>query len=120
MYPLLISAAQLQTLQQQVTPLAVVDCSFDLMKPELADGLFEAVADEVFVPDSWGCCAFAGDRGMLHPELTDAAGSEQAAELQGRDFDAYLCSNRTCELGMTRAIGHEYSSFLYLLEEATR
>jgi thiosulfate/3-mercaptopyruvate sulfurtransferase len=42
MYPLLISAAQLQTLQQQVTPLAVVDCSFDLMKPELADGLFEA------------------------------------------------------------------------------
>ena len=42
MYPLLITAAQLQTLQQQVTALAVVDCSFDLMKPELADGLFEA------------------------------------------------------------------------------
>ncbi len=42
MYPLLISAAQLQTLQQQITPLAVVECSFDLMKPELADGLFEA------------------------------------------------------------------------------
>jgi thiosulfate/3-mercaptopyruvate sulfurtransferase len=42
MYPLLITAAQLQTLQQQGTALAVVDCSFDLMKPELADGLFEA------------------------------------------------------------------------------
>jgi thiosulfate/3-mercaptopyruvate sulfurtransferase len=42
MYPLLITAAQLQSLQQQGTPLAVVDCSFDLMKPELADGLFEA------------------------------------------------------------------------------
>jgi len=42
MYPLLISAAQLQTLRQQGTPLAVVDCSFDLMKPELADDLFEA------------------------------------------------------------------------------
>ena len=42
MYPLLITAAKLQTLQQQGTALAVVDCSFDLMKPELADGLFEA------------------------------------------------------------------------------
>jgi len=42
MYPLLITAAQLQTLQQQGTPVVIVDCSFDLMKPELADGLFEA------------------------------------------------------------------------------
>src|SRR5690606_17513286 len=32
-----------------------------------------AVADEVVVPDDWGCCAFAGDRGMLHPELTASA-----------------------------------------------
>jgi D-lactate dehydrogenase len=57
---------------------------------------------------------------MLHPELADGAGAEQAAELAGREFDAYLCSNRTCELGMTRAIGHDYASFLFLLESATR
>ena len=79
-----------------------------------------ALADEVTKPVYGTCCGFAGDRGMLHPELTDAAGAEQAAELAGRHFDAYLCSNRTCELGMTRAIGHEYASFLYLLEAATR
>ena len=42
MYPLLITATQLQALQQQGQALAIVDCSFDLMKPELADGLFEA------------------------------------------------------------------------------
>jgi thiosulfate/3-mercaptopyruvate sulfurtransferase len=42
MYTLLISANQLHTLQQQGTPLAVFDCSFDLMKPETADTLFEA------------------------------------------------------------------------------
>ena len=42
MYPLLITAAQLQKLQQQGTALAIVDCSFDLMNPELADSLFEA------------------------------------------------------------------------------
>ena len=41
MYTLLINATQLQTLQQQGTPCAVFDCSFDLMKPELAGGFFE-------------------------------------------------------------------------------
>ncbi len=89
----------------------------------LGDALAEvagALADEVVRPVYGTCCGFAGDRGMLHPELTDAAGAEQAAELAGRQFDAYLCSNRTCELGMTRAIGHDYSSFLFLLESATR
>ena len=40
MYNLLITAAQLQALQAQGTPCAVLDCSFDLMKPELADGFF--------------------------------------------------------------------------------
>ena len=43
MYPLLITATQLQELQAQGTPCAVLDCSFDLMKPELAGGFF---ADE--------------------------------------------------------------------------
>lgn len=41
MHTLLITAAQLQQLQQQGTPCAILDCSFDLMKPESADGLFE-------------------------------------------------------------------------------
>jgi D-lactate dehydrogenase len=85
----------------------------------LAD-LAGALAEEVTVPVYDTCCGFAGDRGMLHPELADSAGAEQAAELAGQEFDAYLCSNRTCELGMTRAIGHEYASFLHLLETATR
>ena len=43
MYNLLINAPQLQTLRAQGTPCAVFDCSFDLMKPELAGGFF---ADE--------------------------------------------------------------------------
>lgn len=40
MYTLLIHAPQLQKLQKQGLPCAVFDCSFDLMKPELADGFF--------------------------------------------------------------------------------
>ncbi|PUE55593.1 sulfurtransferase [Limnohabitans parvus] len=40
MYTLLITASQLQQLRAQGTPSAVLDCSFDLMKPELAEGFF--------------------------------------------------------------------------------
>ena len=41
MHTLLISALELQGLQAARTPLVVFDCSFDLMKPEEADRLFE-------------------------------------------------------------------------------
>ena len=64
-----------------------------------------AVAESVTVPDTWGCCGFAGDRGMLHPELTASATHAQAAELAEGTFDAFASCNRTCELGMTRATG---------------
>jgi len=79
-----------------------------------------AVADEVRVPDDWGCCAFAGDRGMLHPELTASATAREAASVATLDGDAHASCNRTCELGMTRATGEEYRHVLELLEEATR
>ncbi|KQW05383.1 oxidoreductase [Leifsonia sp. Root4] len=79
-----------------------------------------AVAVEAVVPDAWGCCAFAGDRGMLHPELTASATAAEAAEIAGGDFDAHASCNRTCEIGMTRATGESYVHILELLERATR
>ncbi|MFI5783228.1 FAD-binding and (Fe-S)-binding domain-containing protein [Nocardia sp. NPDC051570] len=79
-----------------------------------------ALANEVTVPATATCCAFAGDRGFLHPELTDSATHEEAAELAGQPFDAYLCNNRTCEIGLNRATGGNYESFVYLLESLTR
>lgn len=77
-----------------------------------------AVADTVTVPDSWGCCAFAGDRGLLHPEVTASATAAQAAEVNQRDHDAYASCNRTCEMGMSRATGQPYRHVLQLLVEA--
>jgi D-lactate dehydrogenase len=82
--------------------------------------LAAAVADEVVVPDSWGCCAFAGDRGLLHPELTKSATTAEAASVGSRDFDAYASVNRTCELGMTRATGRPYRHILEIVAEACR
>ncbi|WP_344363775.1 FAD-binding and (Fe-S)-binding domain-containing protein [Streptomyces gobitricini] len=80
----------------------------------------EACAEEVVVPDDAGCCAFAGDRGMLHPELTESATAREAAEVTARTVDAYLSANRMCELGMQHATGRPYHSALLQLERATR
>lgn len=82
--------------------------------------LAAAVADDVFVPPSWRCCAFAGDRGLLHPELTASATEVQAAEVRAYGADAHASCNRTCELGMSRAVGATYEHVLVLLERATR
>lgn len=86
--------------------------------------LAAAVADDVFVPPTSTCCGFAGDRGISNPELTASATRPEATELAaseaGRSFDAYLSSNRTCEIGLTRATGHEYESIINALDRATR
>jgi D-lactate dehydrogenase len=82
--------------------------------------LAEALADEVYIAPSATCCGFAGDRGITHPELTASATRPQAEELAGRSFDAYLSSNRTCEIAVSRATGERYESPLILLERLTR
>jgi D-lactate dehydrogenase len=79
-----------------------------------------ALAEDVYVAPSATCCGFAGDRGISHPELTAAATRPQAAELSARHFDAHLSSNRTCEIGLSRATGEPYESFVFLLERLTR
>jgi D-lactate dehydrogenase len=79
-----------------------------------------AAAEEVVQPDDWSCCAFAGDRGLLHPELTASATAPEARAVAARPATAYASVNRTCELGMTRATGHPYRHVLEVLEEATR
>jgi D-lactate dehydrogenase len=82
--------------------------------------LAAAIADDVYSPPTAFCCGFAGDRGLLHPELVQAATAEEAADLRGRRFDMHLCSNRTCEIGLQRGTGAVFESFLFALEHATR
>jgi D-lactate dehydrogenase len=79
-----------------------------------------AAADEVVQPDDWSCCAFAGDRGLLHPELTASATAAEARAVVQHPAGAYVSVNRTCELGMTRATGHPYRHVLEVLEDVTR
>jgi D-lactate dehydrogenase len=77
-------------------------------------------AKTVTVPLNLDCCAFAGDRGLLFPELTASATSLESAEVNTRLYDGYYSSNITCEMGMTLATQHNYQSIVYLLEQASR
>ena len=102
---------------------AVVHPSCSINHLKLANklhALVAAMADDAVTPSAAGCCGFAGDRGFLHSELTRSATAAEAAEVCARKFDAYLGSNRTCEIGLNLATGKDYESFVYLLEELTR
>jgi D-lactate dehydrogenase len=78
------------------------------------------LSEKPFYPLTSTCCAFAGDRGLLHEELTRSATREEAGEVAGKNLDLYLCANRTCEVGMEHATHAPYESFVYALEELTR
>jgi D-lactate dehydrogenase len=79
-----------------------------------------ACSESVLVPSDVGCCAFAGDRGFLFPELTASATRTEAAQATTEGHDGYFSSSRTCEIGMTRATGKVYQSYLHLLDYASR
>ncbi len=89
------------------------------LSPKL-EGIARACSQQVTVPLLAGCCGFAGDRGFLFPELTASATRREAAEVIAGRHDGCFSSSRTCEIGMTRATGQIYRSYIYLLEQATR
>ncbi|WP_336249785.1 FAD-binding and (Fe-S)-binding domain-containing protein [Stomatohabitans albus] len=75
-----------------------------------------AAARDVIVPVHAGCCGSAGDRFMLHPELSEGATSEELAELESLGpIDWYLSSNRTCEMGLTERSGKSWRHVLEAL-----
>jgi D-lactate dehydrogenase len=89
------------------------------LTPDL-EAIASACSRQVTVPPGAGCCGFAGDRGYLFPELTESAMRQEAAEVRAGKFDGHFSSSRTCEIGLARATGSVYRSYLYLIERATR
>lgn len=79
-----------------------------------------AVAEKVVTPLNWACCGYAGDRGMLHPELTAAATKFESREVRANKTSKYASSNRPCEIAMSTATGESYVHLLEVLEEVTR
>ena len=83
-------------------------------------GIAKQCAKAVTVPLNLGCCAFAGDRGLLFPELTQSATQIESAEVNVREYEGYYSSNIPCEIGMSEATGKDYYSIVYLVERASR
>jgi D-lactate dehydrogenase len=81
----------------------------------------EACAERVTVPAGAECCGFGGDRGFLIPELTEKATWREASEVAalGDAATGFYSTCRTCEIGMTRAVGRSYRSLIHLVHEAT-
>jgi D-lactate dehydrogenase len=77
-------------------------------------------AKSATIPLNLGCCAFAGDRGLLFPELTASATQKESAEVNTREYDGYYSSNIPCEIGMSQATGKDYTSIVYLVERSSR
>ena len=72
------------------------------------------------VPLQLGCCGFAGDRGLLFPELTASAAQKEAEEVNAHEYGGYYSSNIPCEIGMSEATEKDYVSIVYLVERASR
>jgi len=75
-------------------------------------------ASEVIIPIDAGCCAFAGDRGMLIPELTASATRGEASEVKRIGAEGHYSTSRTCEIGMSQATDKSYNSLIYLVHKA--
>ena len=94
-------------------------CSTDKMGDiESLLALSNICAEKTTLPINYGCCAFAGDRGLLVPELSASATQFEADELVDCDPGAFAySSSRTCEVGMQRATGRDYESIALLVRD---
>jgi D-lactate dehydrogenase len=80
-----------------------------------------AHSEAVVVPPGAECCGFAGDRGFLVPELTASATVREAADIRENAWGpgaGFYSTCRTCEIGMSRAVGRPYLSLVHLVREA--
>ncbi|MBK9247331.1 MAG: FAD-binding oxidoreductase [Ignavibacteria bacterium] len=75
-------------------------------------------ARKVTIPENLGCCGFAGDKGLIYPELTASATKEEADEINKQHFGGYYSSNVMCEMGMTAATNCHYNSIVFAVEKA--
>ena len=95
-------------------------CSTKIMK---IDGIVRSLAmmcsDHVLVPEGVGCCGFAGDKGMTHPELNAYALRKLRKQIQDAGIQVGYSNSRTCEIGLQNNSGVPYMSIIYLVNRST-
>lgn len=104
---------------QTDTPVAIhLTCSMRLMhKTGKMLELARMCSTNVLVPEGVGCCGFAGDKGMTHPELNKYALRKLKDQVKG--IPVGYSNSRTCEIGLATNSGIPYVSITYLVNRCT-
>ena len=101
------------------TPVAIhLTCSMRLMdKTGKMLELARMCSTNVLVPEGVGCCGFAGDKGMTHPELNKYALRKLKDQVKG--VPVGYSNSRTCEIGLATNSGIPYVSIACLVNRCT-
>lgn len=104
---------------QTDTPVAIhLTCSMRLMdKTGKMIELAKMCSTDVVVPEGVGCCGFAGDKGMTHPELNKYALRKLKDQVKG--IPVGYSNSRTCEIGLATNSGIPYVSIACLVNRCT-
>jgi D-lactate dehydrogenase len=78
----------------------------------------QACAEHVVVPAAIGCCAFAGDKGFVRPEMNAHALRSLAPAV--KDCVAGYSTSRTCEIGLSLHGGVTYRSVADLVDRVAQ
>ena len=108
--------------EKTAEPVALhLTCSTKIMK---IDGIVRDLAmlcsDSVLVPEGVGCCGFAGDKGMTHPELNAYALRKLRGQIEAAGIKVGYSNSRTCEIGLQTNSGVPYRSIVYLVNSCTK
>ena len=96
-------------------------CSTKLMKIDnIVKQLAMLCSDSVLIPEGVGCCGFAGDKGMTHPELNAYALRKLRAQIEAAGVQVGYSNSRTCEIGLQTNSGIPYISIVYLVNRCTQ
>ena len=91
-------------------------CSTEKMDqtPKLK-ALADKCIENVILSENWGCCGFAGDKGLNTPELNRSATKYVRDEF--KNLNSGYSTSRTCEIGMMTHSNIDYKSIAYLVRD---
>ena len=111
---------RLKFVQTDIPVALHLTCSTKLMKIDrIILELARLCSSDVLVPEGVGCCGFAGDKGMTHPELNAYALRKLRSQIQEKGIEVGYSNSRTCEIGLQTNSGVPYRSIIYLVNSCT-
>lgn len=89
------------------------------LKPTLIK-IAQMCSTQVLIPEEVGCCAFAGDKGFMLPELNAHALRKLRPQIEKSNVKIGYSNSRTCEIGLNTNTGIPYMSIVYLVDKCTK